>query len=94
MLGAAYYYYNDDNDDNSSSCSDESDNEEDSKEKTASKCPNPKDIQRRTNELVAVNELFDFSLIYFLPTIKQKVKDVVDVSETVRRLKELMKNDS
>jgi hypothetical protein len=92
VLGAAYYYYDDAADEGDT----ESNNDEDSsKEEDTTACtgPDPAAIQKRTNELIAVNDLFDFSLVYFLPTIKQKVKEVVDVTDTVKKLKELMKSD-
>jgi hypothetical protein len=42
--------------------------------------------------LVAVNELYGFSLVYFLPNVRSRLKDLIDVSETIQRLKDL-KND-
>ena len=91
-MGAAYYYYDNEIEEESAlSIDDESDDEE-YKEMHQTVGPDPAAIQQRTNELIAVNDLFDFSLIYFLPTIKQKVKEVVDVTDTVKKLKELMKS--
>jgi hypothetical protein len=40
----------------------------------------------------AVNELYGFSVIYFLPNVRLRLKEIIDVSETIKRLKEL-KND-
>lgn len=95
VLGAAYYYYDDDTE-HGSTVEDDDDEEEEQEEETdrenTSNGPDLVAIQQRTNEIIAVNDLFDFSLIYFLPTIKQKVKEVVDVTDTVRKLKELMKS--
>lgn len=96
VLGAAYYYYyEDESEEDGLTLSDESDDDENNSrlDKTLS-CPDAKEFERRTNELIAVNNLFDFSLIYFLPTIKQKVKEVVDVTDTVKKLKELKNRDS
>lgn len=47
----------------------------------------------RTRMLLAVNELYGFSLVYFLPNIRSRVRTLVDVSHAIRKLKEL-KNDS
>lgn len=47
-----------------------------------------------TRMLVAVNELYGFAIIYFTPTIRGRVKEVIDVSETIRRLKELKSDHS
>jgi hypothetical protein len=40
----------------------------------------------------AVNELYGFSVVYFLPNVRLRLKEIIDVSETIKRLKEL-KND-
>jgi hypothetical protein len=91
ILGAAYYYYDDETEDHVTS---DDDDDESVNEGENSAGPDPVAIQKRTNELIAVNDLFDFSLLYFLPTIKQKVKEVVDVTDTVKKLKELMKSNT
>jgi hypothetical protein len=44
--------------------------------------------------LLAVNELFGFSIIYFSPSIRTHIKDVIDVSDTIKKLKELKNNIS
>jgi len=96
VLGAAYYYYDEDEDENEECDGNDSDEGEEIEngEKSNDPMTDPAAVKKRTSELIAVNDLFDFSLTYFLPTIKQKVKEVVDVTDTVQKLKELMKRDT
>lgn len=96
VLGAAYYYYGDEEEVDECEGGNDSDAEEgkENNELSTDNMTNPAAVKKRTSELIAVNDLFDFSLTYFLPTIKQKVKEVVDVTDTVQKLKELMKRDT
>lgn len=101
MLGAAYYYYDDGDNETETENGLEDDEKEDGsseagKEESTSvgRGTDPAAVQKRTNEIIAVNDLFDFSLVYFLPTIRQKVKEEVDVTETIQKLKSLMNRET
>ena len=91
--GAAYYYYYGKEESSSSTASTES-----SPRKSAtprggeSQHSSPPIDSERTRMLLAVHELYGFSLIYFLPNIRSRVRVLVDVSHAIQKLKEL-KND-
>jgi hypothetical protein len=67
----------------------------DQRRSSQSQPPSPNQERENRDEarlIVAVNELYGFSLIYFLPNVRSRLKDLIDVSETIARLKDL-KND-
>jgi hypothetical protein len=108
VLGAAYYYYDDGDNETETENGLEDDEKEDGSSEAGKeestpagrgtdpvgRGTDPAAVQKRTNEIIAVNDLFDFSLVYFLPTIRQKVKEEVDVTETIQKLKSLMNRET
>jgi hypothetical protein len=93
--GAALYYYygGDDNQSTSSQVTRAVSVPNGSKDKLKDSKKEPEVESERTRMLLAVNELYGFSLVYFLPNIRSRVRTLVDVSHAIRKLKDL-KNDT